>query len=89
MSGTNFFKHVYSASLNKIRNIFWGQKILRSTFHMPKFVKTFNKIRHLDASGVNRFYIAFPTYLNIIRSKLVGQTELRSKFLYFRIHEIF
>ena len=35
MSGTIFFKHVYSASLNKIRNIFWGQK------NMPKFVKTF------------------------------------------------
>ena len=41
MSGTIVFKHVYSASLNKFRNIFGGQKILRSTFHMLKFVKTF------------------------------------------------
>ena len=71
MSGTIFFKHVYFSSLNKIRNIFWGQKILGSTFHVPKFVKRFS------------------TYLNIIRNKLVGQTDLRSKFLYLRIHEIF
>ena len=41
MTGTIFFKYVYSASLNQIRNIFGGQKILRSTFHMPKFIKIF------------------------------------------------
>ena len=43
----------------------------------------------MDTSGVNHFYIAFSTNLNTIRSKLVGQTDLRSKFLYLRIHEIF
>ena len=26
MFGTIFFKHVYSAYLNKIRNIFWGAR---------------------------------------------------------------
>ena len=43
MSGTIFFKQIYSAALNKTRNIFWGQKILRSIFHMSKFIKYFNK----------------------------------------------
>ena len=43
MSGTIFFKQVYSASLNKTKSIFWGQKILRSIFHMSQFIKYFNK----------------------------------------------
>ena len=41
MAVTIFFKHAYSVSLNKVRNIFWGQKFLRITFHIPEFVKTF------------------------------------------------
>ena len=40
-------------------------------------------------SGVIHIYLAFYTYLNQIRSKLVGQADLRSKFLYFEIPEIF
>ena len=88
MSGTIFFKQVYSASLNKTRNIFWGQKILRSIFHMSKFIKYLVNFS-IDTCGVNHFYIAFSTYLNIIRSKLVGQNDLRSKFLYLEIHKTF
>ena len=43
----------------------------------------------IDTSGVIHFYLAFYTYLDQIRSKLVRQVDLRSKCLYFEIHEIF
>ena len=88
MSGPILFKHVYFASLNKTRNIFWGQKNLRSIFICQNLLNISMNFS-IDTSGVNHFYIAFSTYLNIIRRKLVGQTYLRSKFLYLQIHEKF
>ena len=33
----------------------------------------------MDISSVIHYYLAFNTYLNQIRSKLVGQADLRSK----------
>ena len=59
---------------------------LRSTFHMP--LKYFHKVwrRYI---WCNSFLFGFSTYVNQIRSKLVGQTDLRSTFLYLETDEIF
>ena len=67
---------------------FLGTKNFKKYLSYAKIYQNISIKFSIDTSGVIHFYLAFYTYLNQIRSKLVGQADLRSVWT-FEIRELF